>query len=135
MALVAIILIMIGTFSVFVDKFADGAAEDYSFLEDTATLKSALCRWVAERDTADSVFVVNEASSEKPLQIDGSAVKLSGGVLYYRDQVIASGLDSIGRISFECERDLIKCTVLGFGEDSEISFAFAVRAGSVQEVS
>ena len=128
LALVAILLAMVGTFSVSIKDIVDKTEEDYNFLEDASALKSTLCEWLAEQDVAGATF---DVSSGK-LRVSGKAVDFTenSGVLSLGDKTVG-GFDNIGRITFESNGDLIKCTALGYGTDTKVTFAFAIRVATV----
>ena len=139
MALVAIIVTMVVSFSVLMSGFINNNNDEYSFLEDYAALKQQLLTWVAENDTPSSQFMVgllgNLIVKENE---DQKEVSFSEGVLSLDTKQI-SNLDTISRVYFTTNDKLIKCTVCPFNDSgesiSEISFVFSLRSDeiSVQE--
>ena len=136
LALIAILSVMIVTFSVFMNTIAAKNQAEYDFLADSAELKDELCIFAAENDTADSVFSVSE-SGVLTVSVGGEEriARFDSGVLTLGDKE-QDGLDTIGGVIFETGEKLIKCTVFRDknGEHIESVFVFSLRSARIEEV-
>ena len=120
MALVAILMVMIVSFSTMMGDFAGAEESEYAFLEDVSAIKETLSDWVAENDVEGNVFSV---SASGVLSLNGSEV----------DETMKENLDEIDLVSFELSdtHNLIKCTATSSTSDS-ISFVIALRSAEIQ---
>ena len=136
LALIAILSVMIVTFSVFMNTIAAKNQAEYDFLADSASLKDELCLWAAENDTKDSVFSISE-EGDLVVSVNGEEklAHFDAGVLTLGDRE-EDGLDTIGGVIFETGEKLVKCTVFRDknGEHIESVFVFSLRSARIEEV-
>ena len=141
LALLAILAVGITSFSVLMNGFAADASEETAFWEENAALKSELRRWIAENDTADRQFYVEDGVLKSTLKNDApqdvKSVYVAGGVLMVDGTQKAeySAVDGIVFSTANGGRRLIKCTVYHISENgkrSEIDFLFSFRSASLQ---
>lgn len=132
MALVAILMVMIVSFSTMMGDFAGAEESEYAFLEDVSALKETLSDWVAENDVEGNVFSVSDSGV---LSFNGSEVDVSGSNLRYGGETMKGNLDEIASVYFETDTDtkVIKCTVTGTTSNNKISFVIALRSATVQQ--
>ena len=123
LAIVVIVSTMIVSFSVSMNNFANSNREEYDFLEDCATVKNELYKWIAENDTQDDGEFVTAIRSER--------FKVSNGTLKIRKENITElrieNLQMIKEVYFLVEGNLIKCEIHKVGSDSYKSYVFALR--------
>ena len=136
LALSAILVTMVVSFSVLMNGFASENKAEYDFLEDHAVLREELCTWVAENDVTGSIF---KANNNGTLSVTGGealkTARFAGGVLILGEEQRA-GLDDIDGIYFTSEGKLIKCTTYRIAENRELiehSFVFSLRCGVIEE--
>ena len=127
LAIVVIVSTMIVSFSVSMNNFANSNKEEYDFLEDCATVKNELYKWIAENDvpsddaeiaTVDSIFasVNNGVDFNK-----ASGTLMLGGKKIENLQMIKDiHLVLVGD-------DMIKCDIYKVDSDSIKSYVFALR--------
>ena len=120
MAIVVIVSTMIVSFSVSMNNFANSNREEYDFLEDCATVKNELYKWIAENDTPDKVF--DFISS-----ISGEIKTVRNGTLKLDENNKIENLQMIEEVYFLVEGNLIKCEIHKVGSDSYKSYVFALR--------
>ena len=141
LALVAIVTTMMVSFSVVFNGFVESNRAEFAFYEQSDKLKQELKSWLAEIDSPDREFV----SHGGYLHIEESgnsvsSVNFARNVLYMGSEQV-DGFDAIDRVTFEVgvgeNKKLIKCIThcsKGISGQTECSFVFYVRSGSVQEV-
>lgn len=137
LALMAILVTLIISFSVLMSGFSEGNKVEYAFLKEHAALKDALCSWVAENDGPDSVFSIDN---------DGTLTVTANGnerTVYYTDGALSlvgariMWLDAIDGVVFTVNDKLIKCVTYRNrenGEPIECSFVLCIRSGRIEEV-
>ena len=134
LALFAILVTMIVSFSVLMNGFASNNKADYEFLKDHARLKEKIGIWAAENDVSGCVFLVG-ADGTLTVTADGNekSVSLSNGELSLGGEQI-SGFNTIDGITFTANDKLIKCVTYRIDKDGnriESSFVFSLRSGTV----
>ena len=137
MALVAILMVMIVSFSTMMGDFAGAEESEYAFLEDVSALKETLSDWVAENDVEGNVFYVQNdyhgIGFMNLVKTTRADVSFGGGTLETDTQVLRAGLDEIESISFKIPDagSLVKCTVTGTAGGS-VDFVIALRSAEIQ---
>ncbi|MBE6531472.1 MAG: prepilin-type N-terminal cleavage/methylation domain-containing protein [Ruminococcaceae bacterium] len=135
LALLAILMTMITSFSVLMNGVATENKAEYDFLEDHAMLKETLGVWVAENDVAGSTFKVNEDGTLSVTENEiPKNVSFNDGVLTLGGDQKA-GLDAIDGVIFTSNDKLIKCVTYRIarnGKRIEHSFVFSLRCGTIQ---
>ncbi len=118
LAIVVISSAMIVSFSASMKQFATSNQEEYDFLEDCGAVRDGLYRWIAEKDGPDADF---SDILEKDFIV-------RGGTLVLDSDTRIEDLDTIRRVSFKREGNLIKCEITRVGSDSASkSYVFALR--------
>ena len=134
LALMAILVTLIISFSVLMSGFAEGNKVEYAFLKEHATLKDALCSWVAENDGPDSVFSIdNDGTLTVTANGDARTVSFVDGALSLAGARIM-WLDAIDGVVFTVNDKLIKCVTYRNrenGEPIECSFVLSIRSGKI----
>ena len=134
LALVAVVSVMIVSFSTLMGDHTTALDDQYDFLADCSTLESALRIWVAEYDVEGSSFAANGGELEiRDTVSDTVVVEFRNGTLSFKDKKV-QGLHTVADVSFEIngQGDLIKCIVTakdGVEKDTH-SFVFSLRAGA-----
>ena len=129
-ALVAVVLTMVVSFSALMSDTAADERAAYAFLEDVSTLKESLSGWVAENDAQGTVFNVSENS-----------ISVNDGASFYDVSGMLSDLDEIGSLQFTSNSaGIIKCTANRHANDEgvvadSISFVISLRNAIVEVVS
>ena len=135
MALLAIVVTMIVTFSALMGSFAKDEKAEFDFLEQVSALKNSLDDWISEHDVQGAYFIANNNELNTVIIRDIEGISFSNGILECNDEIIISGLDEIGELSFSSSGKLIKCTATRSTDDEnkdEISFVFAVRIAEIR---
>ena len=118
LAIVAITSVMIVSFSVSMKEFTISNQEEYDFIEDCSAIRNKMYKWIAEMDIPGANF----------LSLDGKEYSVSeDGTLDFGGRKI-DNLNTIDKIDFEVEGDLIKCNI--YRDDSgpvSKSYVFALR--------
>ena len=130
LALVAIVSVMIVSFSTLMGDHTTALDDQYDFLADCAVLESALRIWVAEYDVPGNTFTVDES---KKLAISGTTgVEFRNGALSLGQKKV-QGLKTIQKVEFDTNEAVVKCTVTAKDgvETTTYSFIFSLRAGAL----
>ncbi len=135
MALVAILMVMIVSFSTMMGDFAGAEESEYAFLEDVSALKETLSDWVAENDVEGSNFTFGNENTKLICMPKGGnpfSISFDRGVLS-RETEEKTGLDEINSVSFELSdtHNLIKCTVIDKSEKRMVSFVISLRSAGI----
>ena len=124
LALVAIVTVMIVSFSIMMDKFAVSAQAEYDFLEDSNILKNQIIEQISLYDVAGNEFSVVDGSDTENdyLEItkdDAPTEKLVFG-------------DNDFDITLETNGNLIKCTIKSTNKSVfyKNTFVVALRCAS-----
>ena len=115
LALVAIVTVMIVSFSIMMDKFAVSAQAEYDFLEDSNILKNQIIEQISVYDVDGYNFSV----------VDGSELLLTKD----DDDEFSKNLDFSDdnfNTSFEVNDKLIKCTIKSTSDDVYYNNTFVV---------
>ena len=144
LALIAILTVMMVSFSVLMNGYAADDKAEYDFLEDTAELKEALGTWVAENDTEDCTFVT---SGNKITLFRGNAevyaLEFVNGILTVSEpneaseasEALVSGLTGVNVATFAAEQmggRLIRCETVCIDNDGQTmsaSFVISLMCG------
>lgn len=137
-ALVAVVLTMVVSFSALMSDTAADERAEYAFLEDVSTLKESLSGWVAENDIASGRFYVIDGTVKfRSGKVAVIELRFSNGTFYCGEDELQSGLDEIDSVDLtpsEDSNNLIKCTATSkTGEN--ISFVISLRNALVEVAS
>lgn len=133
-ALVAVVLTMVVSFSALMSDTAADERAEYAFLEDVSTLKESLSGWVAENDISSAIFSLDGDTVRFWRGVSGEPISLSfsNGTFKCGNEVLQSGLDEIDFVQFEIpseSKNFIKCTAKReTGEN--ISFVITLRSAT-----
>lgn len=139
LALLAILMSMVVSFSVLMDGFTAQNRAEYGFLEDHAKLKETLCSWANENDVSGSVFTITDATTLTVVTVDeatGNETRKSVSFDFNDENTLVLSLgdedvvlaDTDG-VTFSTYGKLIKC-VSCHGEQSR-SFVFSLHNGTI----
>ena len=131
LAILAILVTIVASFSVLMGDYAKDSGTEYAFLEDVFTLKRTLTEWAAEEDRTGAQFLIDNGS----LSINGEELLIENGVLKLGDRSLPA-LNTIAAITVKGnENELVKCKAVGVKENGvilESEFVFALRAAELQ---
>ena len=118
LALVAIVTVMIVSFSIMMDKFAVSAQAEYDFLEDSNILKNQIIEQISVYDVYGYNFSV----------VDGSYPENNKLLITKGDDIIEKldFSDDNFNTSFEVSDKLIKCTIKSSNESIFYNNTFVV---------
>lgn len=139
LALMAILVTLIISYSILLSGFAEGNKVEYTYLKDHAALKDALCSWVTENDGPDSVFSIDNDGTLtlKTTNVTDRHVRFADGVLEMEGARLIQ-LDAIDGVEFTANDQLIKCVTYRNGENGEqliaCSFVLSIRSGRIEGV-
>lgn len=129
LALIAILVTMVTTFSVMMHKLSSNAQKEYSFIEDSASLSLEARKWISLYDCEGNSFSLSDGK----LTVTDSLGELIAVSDFTND------FSSIEEISFSLCDSIIKCNTRNGLDEAciERSFVFFVRCASVslEEVS
>lgn len=136
-ALVAVVLTMVVSFSALMSDTAADERAAYAFLEDVSTLKESLSGWVAENDVAENIIIYKN-NNEIILHTPQKDIELRflNGTFYFGEDERQSGLDEIDFVQFPFpasfeSKNFIKCTATSKTGES-ISFVITLRSADVR---
>ena len=131
LAILAILVTIVASFSVLMGDYARDSGTEYAFLEDVFALKRTVTEWAAEEDRAGAQFLIDNGS----LSINGEELLIENGVLKLGDRFLPA-LNTIAAITVKGnENGLVKCKAVGVKENGvilESEFVFALRAAELQ---
>ena len=134
LAILAILVTIVASFSVLMGDYAKDSGTEYAFLEDVFTLKRTMTEWAAEEDYAGAQFLIDNGS----LSVNGKSFSIESGVLQFGDRSM-SALSTIAAITVKGnENGLVKCKAVGVKENGvilESEFVFALRAADLEIIS
>lgn len=116
LALVAIVTVMIVSFSIMMEKFSASAQAEYKFLEDSGKLKEQIITEISRYDVLG-----------KEIHIDSGEIKVKG-----EDVDFEFATDSTLSIEFAAgNNNLIRCTIKNDKIGISTNFVIALRSASV----
>lgn len=127
MAIMAILLTMIVSFSVLMNRQAVSHAGQYTFATESIEIREAIEEWIAEKDTEGTVITVKEGS----LEAGGEALFFRAGVLSNKDTEYKETDDVFFYVT-ENEK-LIKCVLCRESDEGDIeerAYVFSLRAAT-----
>ena len=129
----AIVAVMIVSFTALVAGYADDSRVKYEFLEDVSTIKTELTAYVNEVATSETALTVQEHE----LAIATANIKFENYTLLLGSRSVTE-LNSVSWLEFDLDDDLrlIKCTavfVMKGGKMLTTDFVFAPMAGSIKQ--
>lgn len=139
MALIAIVGVMIATFSTAMSSYTKNINEQYAFSEDCARFTEDVKDWVYTVDMPESCFDVN---GQQMLTVTNPANPAAAGTISFSDGRLTFDGASIGEykhiseVRFEKNSRIIKCTLVSIDERHEThgsTFVFSPRCGTVGE--
>lgn len=137
LAVIAIVITMITTFSVLMGGYASDTENEVEFLEDCAEARESFYSFAAEQDSVGAIFTVGADGRLSITDGEGSAVPVSfeDGALTLGERVVA-GLKTVETVTFSADDggSVIKCTVWRNGKVSEhlsSSFIFHPRCATI----
>lgn len=151
MALVAIVSLIIISFSSMAYSFADRNEEEYLFLEDCAIAEETLRRFFSQMDVEDNAYTLkyeNDAPQEGPKTRFGFRYSLNGEKYTYAEMddgklcvdAMTLPLSTITAVCFEEYKEnltnanaLVRCTLKGEGI-REHSFLLVLRAATPEPI-
>lgn len=131
LALVAVLGVMITSFSTLTSNVIKQNQNDYRFLEQCDQVRQTLTKWIAFCDDGSTLEIVkggNLASESVHIAFSGEELTLTR-----RDTAKLTGLTEISTITFEIhETKLIKCTVQSTNEKMKPQvFLFSLRNSNI----
>ena len=131
LAVIAIVMTMIVSFTVLVKRHQTKNSDEYLFLETYSSLKQDFLEWMTYVDATNTTYYVQ--NGELLANNDGNVSKLSyaDGILTVGDNVTT--LSRVDSIVFVARENIIKCTLYATvnGKVKQTSFALCPRCGSV----
>ena len=122
LAIVAITSVMIVSFSVSMKEFTISNQEEYDFIEDCSAIRNEVYKWVAEND---GLAVANQHPHFWKMDGEPFLVTDDGTLVLGNSEI--KNLNTIEKIDFVKQDDLIKCTIYRANSDSVKSYVFALR--------
>ena len=131
LAVIAIVMTMVVSFTVLINKHKAKTSEEFLFLENIAKIKEEVLEWFTAVDGEVTKFEATDGELvAKVGATQSKAFYVSGVLTLGEDTFMLSGVDSI---VFSSNEQLMKCTIYATinGSIRQSVFVFSPRAGQI----